>query len=81
MRPAPTAQPSRPQSSPSRLIRPVEGNGDAARRAGAGVVPAVRPVREVLGGAVGSALVPVLGATGRVQLVFGAGLAVGLALG
>jgi 1,4-dihydroxy-2-naphthoate octaprenyltransferase len=34
----------------------------------------------VLGGATGPALIPVLGATGRVQLVFGALLALGLAL-
>jgi 1,4-dihydroxy-2-naphthoate octaprenyltransferase len=47
----------------------------------AGVVAAVRPVRRVLGGATGPALVPVLVATGQVQLVFGAGLALGLALG
>ena len=46
-----------------------------------GVAAAVKPVRQVLGGASGPALVPVLGATGRVQLVFGAGLAIGLALG
>ena len=40
---------------------------------------AVGPVRSVLGGATGRRLVPVLGATGRVQLAFGALLALGLA--
>jgi 1,4-dihydroxy-2-naphthoate octaprenyltransferase len=38
------------------------------------------PVTAVLGGARGPALIPVLGATGRIQLIFGAGLALGLAL-
>ena len=42
---------------------------------------AIAPVRSVLGGAVGPALIPVLGATGRVQLAFGVTTAVGLALG
>jgi 1,4-dihydroxy-2-naphthoate polyprenyltransferase len=42
---------------------------------------AVPPVRTVLAGAAGPALIPVLGATGRVQLVFGALFALGLALG
>ena len=46
-----------------------------------GVVAAVPPIRVVLGGATGGALVPVLAATGRTQLVFGLGLAVGLAIG
>jgi 1,4-dihydroxy-2-naphthoate octaprenyltransferase len=46
-----------------------------------GVAAAVKPVRQVLGGARGPALVPVLVATGQVQLVFGAGLGIGLALG
>ena len=41
---------------------------------------AVRPVRTVLGGATGPRLIPVLGATGRVQLVAGGLLALGLAL-
>lgn len=41
---------------------------------------AVRPVRTVLGGATGPRLIPVLGATGKVQLAVGALLAVGLAL-
>lgn len=39
---------------------------------------AIDPVRKVLGGAGGRDLVPVLGATGRTQLVFGCLLAVGL---
>jgi 1,4-dihydroxy-2-naphthoate octaprenyltransferase len=44
------------------------------------LVAAVVPVRKVAGGAEGRALIPVLGATGRAQLVLGALLAVGLAL-
>ncbi len=46
-----------------------------------GLVVAVSPVRAVRGGAGGRELVPVLGATGRTQLVMGLLLAVGLALG
>jgi 1,4-dihydroxy-2-naphthoate octaprenyltransferase len=46
-----------------------------------GLVAAVGPVRTVLGGAAGQALIPVLGATGRTQLLAGLGLALGLALG
>lgn len=42
---------------------------------------AVPPIRAVRGGATGPALIPVLGATGRVQLATGVLLAVGLALG
>jgi 1,4-dihydroxy-2-naphthoate octaprenyltransferase len=42
---------------------------------------AVGPSRRVLTGASGRELIPVLGATGRVQLVYGALLAVGLAIG
>jgi 1,4-dihydroxy-2-naphthoate octaprenyltransferase len=45
-----------------------------------GLPVAVAPARRVLAGAAGPALVPVLVATGQVQLVFGLGLAVGLAL-
>jgi len=41
---------------------------------------AVRPVRSVLGGATGPRLIPVLGATGKVQLAVGGLLALGLAL-
>ncbi len=46
-----------------------------------GVVAARRPVADIRGGATGPALIPVLVVTGQVQLVFGAGLAVGLAVG
>jgi len=60
----------------------VAGLGD--RPAGAlalvAVVLAQRPVTAVLGGAQGPALIPVLGATGRVQLVFGLLFALGLAI-
>ncbi len=45
------------------------------------VVPlAVAPVRTVLGGAIGHALIPVLGATGRLQLAVGAVATLGLSL-
>lgn len=46
----------------------------------AAVVVALRPVQQVRGGATGPALVPVLVATGQVQLAFGILLATGLAL-
>ncbi len=46
-----------------------------------GIVAAVPPIREIRRGAVGPALIPVLGATGRTQLVTGLLLALGLALG
>jgi 1,4-dihydroxy-2-naphthoate polyprenyltransferase len=46
-----------------------------------GVVVAVAPVRAVLDGARGGALIAVLGQTGRLQLAYGALAAVGLALG
>ena len=46
----------------------------------AALLVAVQPIRTVLGGANGPALIPVLGATGKVQLAYGALLAVGLAL-
>lgn len=52
----------------------------AALLALVGLPLAVRPIRTVLGGATGMALVPVLGDTGRVQLVVGMLLALGLAL-
>jgi 1,4-dihydroxy-2-naphthoate polyprenyltransferase len=39
------------------------------------------PIRQVLAGASGTALIPILGATGRTQLVYGALLTFGLALG
>jgi 1,4-dihydroxy-2-naphthoate octaprenyltransferase len=41
---------------------------------------AVPPVRAVLGGATGPRLIPVLGATGRLQLAVGVLLAGGLAV-
>jgi 1,4-dihydroxy-2-naphthoate octaprenyltransferase len=44
------------------------------------LLPARKPVVDVLGGAAGPALIPVLGATGRVQLVYGVLLAAGLAI-
>lgn len=44
------------------------------------MVAAIEPIRRVLGGADGVGLIPVLGATGRLQLVFGVLLTVGLAL-
>lgn len=47
----------------------------------AAVLLARRPAQRVLEGAAGPALIPVLGDTGRVQLLFGALLAAGLALG
>jgi 1,4-dihydroxy-2-naphthoate polyprenyltransferase len=50
----------------------------AALLALAAVPLAVGPVRCVLGGEEGRGLIPVLGATGRLQLVFGALLAVGI---
>ena len=46
-----------------------------------GIVLARQPVIAVLEGAAGGALIPVLGATGRVQLVSGSLLALGLWLG
>ncbi len=45
-----------------------------------GIPFARKPVEAVLGGATGPALIPVLGATGRVQMIFGALLTLGLAL-
>jgi 1,4-dihydroxy-2-naphthoate octaprenyltransferase len=53
----------------------------AAAAALVGVVLARNPVLRVLEGASGGALIPVLGATGRVQLATGALLAAGIALG
>ena len=41
---------------------------------------AIRPVRSVLGGATGGALIPVLGETGRLQLAWGLLVTIGLAL-
>ena len=45
------------------------------------VIPALPAARTVLGGAVGRELVPVLKATGSAELVFAAGLLVGLLVG
>ncbi|MGI9614470.1 MAG: 1,4-dihydroxy-2-naphthoate polyprenyltransferase [Acidimicrobiales bacterium] len=46
-----------------------------------GLVAAIDPVRTILSGARGPALIPVLGANGRTQLLTGLGLTVGLLLG
>ncbi len=46
-----------------------------------GLLVAIAPVRTVLGGALGPALIPVLGANGKTQLATGLGLTVGLVLG
>jgi 1,4-dihydroxy-2-naphthoate octaprenyltransferase len=59
------------------VVAAVGGRPGAALALGA-VPLARRPVIAVLGGALGGELVPVLGETGRVQLVFGALLALGL---
>jgi 1,4-dihydroxy-2-naphthoate octaprenyltransferase len=58
----------------------VAGGFDRAAAAAAlvGIVLARQPVAQVLDGARGPALIPVLGATGRVQLVTGSLLALGL---
>ncbi|NLA37261.1 MAG: 1,4-dihydroxy-2-naphthoate polyprenyltransferase [Actinobacteria bacterium] len=42
------------------------------------VLPSQKPIQTVLAGAKGPALIPVLGATGKVQLLYGAMLTVGL---
>ena len=47
----------------------------------AGLTAAAAPIRTVRSGARGPALIPVLGANGRTQLLTGLGLTVGLALG
>ncbi len=62
------------------LVPVVAGLGErpAAAAALAAVPLARRPVIAVLGGARGAAMIPVLGATGQVQLLFGALLAGGL---
>jgi 1,4-dihydroxy-2-naphthoate octaprenyltransferase len=56
------------------------GGRPAGALAFAALFPAQRPVLAVLQGARGADLIPVLEATGRVQLVFGTLLAAGLAL-
>jgi 1,4-dihydroxy-2-naphthoate octaprenyltransferase len=65
------------------MVPVVAGGFDRAPAAAAmvGVVLARNPVVRVLDGARGPALIPVLGATGRVQLITGALLAGGLWLG
>ena len=57
-------------------LRPTVVGAGGGRR-----LVAVVPIRRVLGGAVGRDLIAVLGATGRVQLAYGALLTLGLALG
>jgi 1,4-dihydroxy-2-naphthoate octaprenyltransferase len=47
----------------------------------AGLVSASRPVRDILDGFIGENLIPVLGETGRAQLITGAALSLGLVLG
>lgn len=42
------------------------------------IMPAQKPIQQVLAGAKGPALIPVLGATGKVQLLYGAALTAGL---
>jgi 1,4-dihydroxy-2-naphthoate polyprenyltransferase len=44
------------------------------------VITAVAPIRTVLGGATGRDLIPVLGGTGRTQLVFGALVTIGVSI-
>lgn len=56
------------------------GRRPAGALALAAVVVARQPVVAVLSGAQGGALIPVLGATGRVQLVFGLLFTIGLAI-
>lgn len=47
----------------------------------AGIALAIKPVRTIAGGALGGALIPVLGGTGKVQLVTGLLAAAGVAVG
>ena len=50
--------------------------------AGAGALPVGRePIRKVLAGASGKDLIPILGATGKTQLLYGVLFSIGLALG
>lgn len=60
------------------LVAPIAIDRPAAAVATVAGVLAVRPIAAVRGGASGSALVPVLVDTGKVQLVFGVLLAAGL---
>jgi 1,4-dihydroxy-2-naphthoate octaprenyltransferase len=62
------------------LVVPIAAARPAAALALVATVAAVEPVRRVRAGASGPALIPVLAATGRLQLVFGVLLATGLAL-
>ncbi|HUB68993.1 MAG TPA: 1,4-dihydroxy-2-naphthoate polyprenyltransferase [Acidimicrobiales bacterium] len=62
------------------LVAPIAVMRPGALIGLAGLAAAVLPVRQVLRGATGRELVPVLVATARLQLVFGALLAVGLAV-
>lgn len=62
------------------LVVPLAAVRAAAALAFLAVVAAVEPVRRVRAGAAGPELIPVLVATGRLQLVFGVLLAAGLAL-
>lgn len=62
------------------LVAPLAVDRVGAVAALAAALLAVAPVRAVLGGASGAGLIPVLGATGRVQLAFGLLLAAGLAV-
>jgi 1,4-dihydroxy-2-naphthoate octaprenyltransferase len=64
------------------LLPPISGLGErpAGALAFAALFLAQRPVLRVLQGAAGAALIPVLAATGRVQLAFGALFALGLAI-
>jgi 1,4-dihydroxy-2-naphthoate octaprenyltransferase len=57
------------------------GGRPAAAMSAFAILLAQKPVVQVLGGATGPALIPVLGATGRVQLAFGVLLAAGLYVG
>jgi len=61
------------------LVVPLALARPAAALALLAALPAIGPIRSVRAGASGPALIPVLVATGRVQLVFGALLAIGLA--
>ncbi len=56
------------------------GGRPVAAAALVAVLVARKPVTDVLGGAKGPALIPVLGATGKVQLAFGLMLTIGLSI-
>jgi 1,4-dihydroxy-2-naphthoate octaprenyltransferase len=62
------------------LVVPVAVDRPAAAIALVAAAAAIDPVRRVRAGASGSALIPVLAATGRLQLAFGVLLAAGLAV-